>query len=385
VSSQASSINANRGIALASRRSGAVFLFGLLPAVTLIVIVARLFGTNLGHPPMFDYHGDLWAAGRSILDGESPYHTAGLAHRLAAINQGHDVDPAFALPVYPATALVIFTPLSLLPYTAAAAVFLAILVAAILGSLWVLGVRDWRCYGAMFLSYPVLYGLILGNVTPLLMLAAALAWRHRDRTRVAGSAVGVAVAFKLFLWPLVLWLLIAGRRRAAGVAVAVAGVLTIACWAAIGFAGLRGYPHLLSLLSSVESHAAYSPYALASSLGAGRLLAATVAAAIGLGLVAAAFAKRDQERIAFGLCLLAALALSPVVWSHYYAVLYLPIALRSPRFSVVWLAPALLWPIADPATTTLQIAVFMGLVSVVCALVMVERPLPWMRRAALPR
>ena len=50
-------------------------------------------------------------------------------------------------------------------------------------------------------------------------LPLALAWRYRERARVAGLAVGVAVAAKLFVAPLVVWLLLTRRFRAAAWAV----------------------------------------------------------------------------------------------------------------------------------------------------------------------
>ena len=49
----------------------------------------------------------------------------------------------------------------------------------------------------------------------LLMLPVAVAWRYRDRARIAGIALGVAVAAKLFVWPLVVWLLLTRRFAAA--------------------------------------------------------------------------------------------------------------------------------------------------------------------------
>ena len=61
----------------------------------------------------------------------------------------------------------------------------------------------------------VVHGLFYGNLTVLLVLPLALAWRYRDRARVVGLAVGVAVAAKLFVWPLVVWLLLTRRFRAA--------------------------------------------------------------------------------------------------------------------------------------------------------------------------
>ena len=65
----------------------------------------------------------------------------------------------------------------------------------------------------------VVHGLYFGNLTILLVLLVALAWRYRDEARLAGLALGVAVAAKLFVWPLVVWLLLTRRFRAAAWAV----------------------------------------------------------------------------------------------------------------------------------------------------------------------
>ena len=47
---------------------------------------------------------------------------------------------------------------------------------------------------------------------------AAVAWRYRDRFPIPGFALGVAVALKFFLWPLVLWLAATRRWRDAAIA-----------------------------------------------------------------------------------------------------------------------------------------------------------------------
>ena len=72
-------------------------------------------------------------------------------------------------------------PLGLLPFPLAAALMTVVLLAAVAGTLWLLDVRDWRCYGAAYLAIPVLHDVRLGALTPLLALGVALAWRWRDR------------------------------------------------------------------------------------------------------------------------------------------------------------------------------------------------------------
>ena len=66
-----------------------------------------------------------------------------------------------------------------------------------------------------------------------------MTWRWRDRPWAAGGPLALAVAFKLFLWPFVVWLAATRRYRAAIIAAALATTYTLVAWAAIGFEGLR--------------------------------------------------------------------------------------------------------------------------------------------------
>jgi hypothetical protein len=67
---------------------------------------------------------------------------------------------------------------------------------------------------------------------------------------------------------------------------------------------------------------------------------------IAAGLAILALARRcasgpDGDRRAFGLAVLAALTATPIVWEHYMVLLFVPIALISPRLSRLWLIPVL--------------------------------------------
>ena len=70
-------------------------------------------------------------------------------------------------------------------------------------------------------------------------------WREWERS---GAALGVALALKLFAWPVALWLVATKRIAAALASVGAALVLLAASWTAVGFAGLREYPDLLDRL-----------------------------------------------------------------------------------------------------------------------------------------
>lgn len=351
-----------------------MLLLGIAPAAACLFIGIGLFTHTLGHAPLFDFHGGDWFAAKRILAGRTPYELDYLRHRADLIAAGGHPNPNIAVPAYPAPALLLMVPFGLLSYTAAAMVFLVLATAAAAGSLWVLDVRDWRCYGALFLSYPVLHGLALGALTSTLMLLTALAWRYRDRAAVVGSCVAAAIVLKLFLWPLLAWLLITRRTRAAVIAVGGSAVACLAGWAVLGFTGLASYPEMLSLLSRTQERATYSVASLLAALGAASATAQAVGVALGVALIAAAWQSTRRgggEPLVLALCLAASFAASPILWSHYYALLYVPIAIAAPRLRVIWLAPALLWPPADPASATWQIAFYLVAAAAVTIWVMV--------------
>ena len=188
----------------------------------------------------------------------------------------------------------------------------------------------------------------LGAFTAFLLLGTAAAWRYRDRPAAAGTISALTATAKLFLWPLGLWLLVTRRLRAAYVFVLGSVVLLIAGWAAIGFAGFRSYPHLLRVLSQLEAGTSYSVVALLGVSSSTSTVLSIVLTAIVLVAVPLAARGDDGERRAFAVAVLGALVATPVVWLHYYALLFVPIALYRPRLSKLWLVPLVLW--ATPAT-----------------------------------
>jgi hypothetical protein len=250
---------------------------------------------------------------------------------------------------------------------AATLVWTLLSLAAVGLALWLLGVRDWRCY-ALTAVFPFTRSAIdLGTVAPVLLLALAAAWRCRDRLASAGAAAGVAIALKLFLWPLAVWLLLTQRLRAAAAAAGFALLLVLGPWAAIGFAGIGGYPGLLHRLSSEEATSSYSIVALAvrahlpeavgvalSIVLAGALIAAAVWAARDKG------PRRHRDVAVLTLALAAGLAASPIVWVHYFLLLLVPLALSRPRLSALWFVPFAFYPLGEsewPAGDARKLAV----------------------------
>jgi len=302
-------------------------------ARTIALVLGLLLVGAIGNRYAFDFHGALWQAARDVLDGRNPYPPA---------------TPAGVAPgdrfVYPPPVAILLLPLGALPFPLAAGIITVVLIAAIAATLWVLEVRDWRCYGAAYLSIAVLHDIRLGALTPLLALGLALTWRWRDQARAAVPLALIAVA-KLFLWPLAIWLVATGRFRVAWRGAALAVGASALGWAVIGFAGLAEYPQLLRVLADGEQGRGYSLVSAGLALGLGPGLARAAAIAVGAGLIALCWreGRRGFDERSLALALAAALALSPIVWLHYFVLLLVPIALARRTFAPIWLIPALFW------------------------------------------
>ena len=133
-------------------------------------------------------------------------------------------------------------PLSILPASVAASIWALLTFGFVAWSLWLLGVRDWRCYPVALLWPFTREAVEYGAIGPLLLLIVAFLWRYRDSTWGAATATASAVAAKLFLWPLALWLAFTGRIRTAGLSIAITLVLVLVPWIAIGLRRTEAVP-----------------------------------------------------------------------------------------------------------------------------------------------
>jgi hypothetical protein len=296
------------------------------------------------------------AAALEIVHGRSPYvpaTPAALAH--------------FDKFVYPPVSALLFTPVAELPSEVGRVLVLASALVAIAGALRLLHVDDWRCYGVALVSTPAINSFALGALTSFLFLGAAVAWRYRDETAVAAVVVAFTAVLKLFLWPLVIWLLATRRWRAAAACACAGALLVLGSWAVIGFAGFRSYPTLLHVLEQIEAPASYSVVALVGvGGGAATAVTAVLAVALAAAVVLAARAP-DGDRRGLALAVLGALVATPLLWLHYLLLLYVPIALYRPRLAPLWFLPLLLWvtPEAHSHGVTWRIALALAVVGVV--------------------
>ena len=310
----------------ALRRVRDPLLFGILPAAWALITLINAY--DLVGMVGFDFRGTLWRPAHALLEGAALYPEP----TRAAIELGN---PA----VYPPFVVMLVSPLALLPVASAALVWAVLLGIGVVFSLWLVGVRDWRCYTVALASAPVLEGIFWGNISLLMLLPVAVAWRWRDRAWIAGTAIGAAVAAKLFVWPLIVWLLLTRRFRAAAWATGSAVAFVVFAWATLGFQGFLNYPALLRELQQVYAERSLSLATVAGGLGAPVAAAVAATAVVGVGLlgVAAWLVRRsDGDRRAFSVVVVACVVATPIVWLHYLALLYVPIAIRWPRLAVAW-------------------------------------------------
>ena len=317
------------GSLAALRRLGEFGLLGLAPVLLALTVIVGAIGNRYA----FDFHGALWQAARDVLDGRNPYPPP---------------TPAGVAPgdrfVYPPPVAILLVPLGALPFPLAAGIITVVLIAAVAATLWVLDVRDWRCYGAAYLSIAVLHDIRLGALTPLLALGLALdvalarPGARRDSARADRRREALPVAARD----------LADRHRALPRRVARCGAgrgRECAGLGIIGFAGLADYPQLLRVLADGEQGRGYSLVSAGLALGLGPGVARAVAVAVGAGLIALCWreGRRGFDERSLALALAAALALSPIVWLHYFVLLLVPIALARRTFGPIWLIPALFW------------------------------------------
>jgi alpha-1,2-mannosyltransferase len=366
-----------RGLRQAGRMLGAPILYALLPALLLTLMVAGSVHDHFA----FDFH-QFWQGGRDVIDGRSPYPPPD------SLPRGGDrtldavaIQDVFRFP-YPAPAALAMAPLGALPFSVAAALFVLLSVAAVFLALRLLGVVDWRCYGLVFASIATLGAVRLGTFTPFLLLGLALAWRFRDRKAIAAAAVGGLVVAKLFLWPLLLWLVLSRRVGTAALALAIATAVTIASWAVIGFAGLGDYPELLSSLAASVQSKGWSAVALGLSLGLSSAVAKAFSLVLaGSVLALAVFAPRGRRDLwSFTLAIAAAILLSPIVWLHYFLLLVAPLAIAFPALAPAWFIPLAFWawPFQETGGDVWKIALGLAALGAACAttLLSAQRPRP---------
>ena len=279
------------------RRAFEWAVFGVLPVVIFCWWLA--FAVLESHDGSVVYWAfdtrQYWQGGNDIVNGISPYPSSALL-----ANAGDHLDAAGILEVfrfaYPPSVAVAFAPLGMLGFDLAAAIWGAALIVSLLAAVWILGVRDWRVFGVVIGSAPVIDAVRIGTMTPLLLLLLAVAWRWRDRRWLVSGSLAAAIALKLFLWPLVVWLVATRRWLEAVMTAGLAAVATFGAWAAIGFDGLTTYPELVRRLVDIVEVRGFSLVALGVEAGLSQRAAEVLPWLVGLSLLVGVAVSRVVAR-----------------------------------------------------------------------------------------
>lgn len=299
-----------RRAADAAKRRSREWRSDAVAALGCAVVVWLLFVRGVGPADLSVF----LHAGRSVARGASPYSPVGSAQ----LWSGH----AF---VYPYVTAWLFVPLSALSPATAGLVYYALSIAAlVVATRMVVGHR----FGVVpvivgITAEPVVRSLQLGTLNAWLLLGLATAWRYRDRAVPLTAALGMAITAKLFLLPMVAWLVLTRRyRAAAATALIFVGAIVVGC--ALADLSLGAFLRMLSILSAHEQPHSSSLAAALGSVGVrGAAIVATPALAASLAVAAGwvAYRRTGQEALLFAACVLASIIASPIVWSHYFTLL----------------------------------------------------------------
>ena len=258
-------------------------------------------------------------AGHDVLHGSNPF----TPNDDPFLWSGH----AF---VYPWLAAFGFAPLSVLPHDLAlAACYLVGVVSMVVGAR-LLGVRSPGVTSALLVAAPVVRNAELGAVNALFFLAGAALWRWRDRPWVVAVTVVVLVGTKLFLAPLLVWVVLTRSRWCA---VLTTGSLAVffAVSFGLGPVSLPSYLHSMGLLSDHEALGSSSLRHLCALLLPGSQ--ALVPVVVALLVLLQAVLRRD-DRVLFVGCLVTGMALTPIFWTHYVVLGLLGLLVVRPRWTL---------------------------------------------------
>jgi hypothetical protein len=274
----------------------AVWLVLVGASVAIWLIAVRTFGFEPGVPG-----SDAWnylAAGERLNAG----------HPLYALSAGDR--PIQIVPPYWTVPLLSPPPIAVLWRPLAALGDGSMTLWATAGLAITLGTAGWLLArgGLLVAAIVAVFALALaeqslaGNVNAFLFLILALMWALRDRWRVAGGLLAIAIAIKLTPAILLIWL--ASTRRWSAVGATAIGLAVIALVSLAG-AGIQNH---LDWLASVPG-AVPVPTSVAGLTG---LPSTVVIAAVVVGVLA--ISRWDDERLTFTAAVVGTALASPALY-----------------------------------------------------------------------
>lgn len=300
--------------------------------------LTRISADSMTVHPDFD---TFWRSAEALWEGGDVYDTEA---RLPNLN--------------PPLWTVLISPLGLLEPLTAYRLFVLISLVVVVGYLaWVadeLRLRSgWAVVGAamLLLSSPLLATLALGQIYAFLALGLVVAWiaDRREESLISGSALGLVVAIKPSLAPVLLWPLARRRWRtlvaalASGAAATLVGALVVGPAATLGWLRrlfdlpLLPHPDNASLLTTVAR--LFTETAFAEPVVTLPWMV-PVAYALSIGVIfLTAIKLTDGSEVGLWALVAATLLASPIAW-HMYLVLLGPGVLL--LLARGWVAPGFL-------------------------------------------
>jgi hypothetical protein len=233
------------------------------PAVELAAFALAVIGTLIGGyigvlhlttDPLADVHA-YYEAGARLNAGEPLYEQA------ASVTGSHYY-------FYPPLLALLFRPLALLSFEVAAAIWMAVVVAALVASVWLAGVRNrWTWYVLGWLAAPIAWSFFIGQAHVIVMYLLAL-----------GTPFGLALAGHLKVFPALAAIYWLGRRDWEMLGRFIVWGLALLALSFVlepsGTIAFLSFPSL-ELIGDVTN---LSPYAISPALWAVTVVALTIAA-----------------------------------------------------------------------------------------------------------
>jgi hypothetical protein len=178
------------------------------------------------------------------------------------------------------------------------------------------------------IGWPLIYGVRIGQVAPILYLVFANAWRNLDRPVALGASVAAGVLVKVQPGLLAVWL-VTQRDWRALLAALVTGLVVVGVAFVVGLGDWFG---LLTLLRALTDAVSVTQNLAIGATLHGFGLDTPVAGAIqtvntlAILVVVVVAGLRLPRTPGFLIAVIATQLISPIVWSHYALILLLPVA-----------------------------------------------------------
>jgi alpha-1,2-mannosyltransferase len=232
---------------------------------------------------------------------------------------------------YPPPFVLLAAPFSFLGFDVGNWTWIALLMACFAAGTALMPVRSstrWIVLLLGAIGWPLIFGVRIGQVAPILYVLFAVAWRSLDDARGLGAAIALGTLVKLQPALLGVWLLVRRERRAAMFATVTGLVIVVAA----AIVGLRDWLDLIALLRNLsDALTQASNVALGAVLyqvGVPAAVAGPVQSinTIVVVLAVVAVGLRLPREAGFLATVVATQLVSPIVWTHYALALLLPVA-----------------------------------------------------------